>query len=265
MEIHPTALVSSDAELADDVIIGAYTIIGPKVRLGTGCVVGPHAVIEGHTSIGARNRIYPFASLGYPPQDISYRDEETQLVLGDGNTVRESVTMHRGTESGGGVTRIGNNNYFMAYVHVAHDCRIGNNVIMANAATLGGHVRIEDNAVLGGLVAIHQFLRIGTFAFVGGKSGVIKDVPPYMLVNGYPAKLFGPNLVGLRRNGFSRTTIRALKQSYRIIFQSNLTLKDAVQKVQLEVEHFPEIEVLLRFMQDQSKRGVIRRYDKDDI
>jgi UDP-N-acetylglucosamine acyltransferase len=265
MEIHPTAVVSPDAELADDVTINAYCVIGSKVKIGSASVVGPHVVIDGRTTIGARNRVCPFTSLGYPPQDISYRDEETQLVIGDDNLIRENVTMHRGTVRGGGITRIGSNNFFMAYVHIAHDCLIGNNVIMANCATLGGHVHVGDNVFLGGLVAIHQFLRIGTHAYIGGKSGLRMDMPPYMLAFGMPAKLYGPNLVGLRRNNISRAAIDALKKSYRLIFQSGLTLQDAVNRVREEVKPVPEVETLLKFMLDHSKRGVTKRYDQNGI
>ena len=188
MEIHPTAVVSPKAELAEDVKIEAFSVIGPEVTIGSGTVVGPHAVIDGWTTIGERNQIFPFATIGYPPQDLSYRGEETRLVIGNDNIFRESVTINRATQRGGGVTRIGNHNLFMAYAHVAHDCAIGNNVILANASTLGGHVRIDDYAILGGLVAIHQFIRIGAYAFIGGKSGLRMDMPPYMLAFGAPGQ-----------------------------------------------------------------------------
>lgn len=258
MEIHPTAVVAPGAELAENVKILAFSVIGSNVRIGSGTVVGPHAVIDGWTSLGERNRVYPFASIGQAPQDMSYRGEETQLVIGDGNTFRESVTINRGTVRGGGITRIGNNNLFMAYVHVAHDCLIGNNVILANASTLGGHVQIDDFAILGGLVGIHQFVRIGRYAFVGAKSGLRMDMPPYMLAFGAPGKLYGPNLVGLRRHNFPKETIHALKQSYRIIFRSGLTMKDALARVRDEVEMLPEVEYLLEFLEGRSKRGVTR-------
>lgn len=259
MEIHPTAVVSPGAQLAEDVKVEAFSIIGPRVTIGAGSVVGPHAVVDGRTTIGERNQIFPFATIGYPPQDLSYRGEETQLVIGDDNIFRESVTVNRGTQRGGGVTRIGSRNLLMAYAHVAHDCIIGNNVILANATTLGGHVRIDDFAILGGIVAIHQFIRIGTYAFIGGKSGLRMDMPPYMLAFGAPGKLYGPNLVGLRRHGFPRNTIQALKSSYRIMFRSGLTLTEAIDRIREEVEATPEVDNLIQFMQDRSKRGVTRR------
>lgn len=259
MEIHPTAVVSPGAQLAEDVKVEAFSIIGPRVTIGAGSVVGPHAVVDGRTTIGERNQIFPFATIGYPPQDLSYRGEETQLVIGDDNIFRESVTVNRGTQRGGGVTRIGSRNLLMAYAHVAHDCIIGNNVILANATTLGGHVRIDDFAILGGIVAIHQFIRIGTYAFIGGKSGLRMDMPPYMLAFGAPGKLYGPNLVGLRRHGFPRNTIQALKSSYRIMFRSGLTLTEAIDRIRAEVESTPEVDNLIQFMQDRSKRGVTRR------
>jgi len=259
MEIHPTAVVSPGAQLAEDVKVEAFSIIGPRVTIGAGSVVGPHAVVDGWTTIGERNQIFPFATIGYPPQDLSYRGEETQLVIGDDNIFRESVTVNRGTQRGGGVTRIGNRNLLMAYAHVAHDCIIGNNVILANATTLGGHVRVDDFAILGGIVAIHQFIRIGTYAFIGGKSGLRMDMPPYMLAFGAPGKLYGPNLVGLRRHGFPRNTIQALKSSYRIMFRSGLTLTEAIDRIRAEVESTPEVDNLIQFMQDRSKRGVTRR------
>lgn len=258
MLIHPTAVISPGAELAEDVRIEAFSIIGPRVTIGSGSVVGPHAVIDGWTTLGERNQVFPFATLGYPPQDLSYRGEETQLVIGNDNIFRESTTINRATQRGGGVTRIGDRNLFMAYAHVAHDCTIGNNVILANATTLGGHVHIDDFAILGGLVAIHQFIRIGAYAFIGGKSGLRMDMPPYMLAFGAPGKLYGPNLVGLRRHGFTRTTIQALKQSYRIMFRSGLTVADAIDRIHEEVESVPEVENLILFMQGRSKRGVTR-------
>lgn len=258
MDIHPTAVVSPNAELADDVIIRAFSVIGPHVSIGSGTVVGPHAVIDGWTRIGERNQIYPFVSLGYPPQDMTYGGEETRLTIGDENIIRENVTIHRGTERGKKVTTVGNHNYIMAYAHIAHDCVIGSHIVMANAATLGGHVEIEDWAILGGLVAIHQFIRIGTYAFIGGKSGLRMDMPPYMLAFGAPAKLYGPNLVGLRRSNFSREAIQGLKKSYKILFRSGLGLNEAIEKVHEEVESVPEVERLIQFMIESSRRGVTR-------
>lgn len=258
MEIHPTAVVSPQAELADDVTIRPYCVIGPHVKIGSGTVIGPHAIIDGWTTIGARNQIFPFSTIGYPPQDVSYGGEETRLVLGDDNVIRENVTISRGTARGGGVTSIGSQNLFMAYSHVAHDCRIGNRVILANATTLAGHVQIDDCAILGGMVAIHQFVRIGRFSFIGGMSGLRMDMPPFMLAFGAPAKLYGPNLVGLKRHNFSAEAIQLLKKSYRIIFRSGLAFKDAVEKIHNELHVNREVEHLLEFMQHRSKRGITR-------
>jgi len=258
MEIHPTSVVSPKAELAENVRIEAFSVIGPRVSVGSGTTVGPHAVIDGWTTIGERNQIFPFTTIGYPPQDLSYLGEETQLVIGNDNIIRENVTINRGTERGGGITRLGNHNLIMAYAHVAHDCTLGNYVILANATTLGGHVHIDDYAILGGLVAIHQFIRIGAYAFIGGKSGLRMDMPPYMLAFGAPGKLYGPNLVGLRRHGFPRATIQALKSSYRIMFRSGLKVAEAIETVRQEVENVPEVENLIQFMQGRSKRGVTR-------
>ena len=258
MKIHPSAIVSSGAELAEDVEIRPYSIIGPNVTIGSGTVIGPHAVIDGWTTIGSRNQIYPFSSIGQAPQDITYRGQETRLQIGDDNIIRENVTIHRGTREGGGVTRIGHSNFIMAYAHIAHDCKIGNHVILANVATLGGHVQVDDHAAIGGLVAVHQFTRIGRHAFIGGKSGLRMDMPPYMLAFGIPAKLYGPNLVGLRRHGFTQHAIQALKKCYKILFRSGLTMEQALHKVHEEVEDLPEVADLLRFLEDPSKRGITR-------
>lgn len=265
MEIHPTAVVSSKAELGEDVVILPYSIIGPQVTIGSGSVIGPHAVIDGRTTLGSNNRVFPFATVGYPPQDISYRGEDTECVIGDGNIIRESVTIHKGTVRGGGITRIGNNCCIMAYVHVAHDCILGNHVIVSSGTAMAGHVEIHDHAIVGGMVAVHQFVRIGSYAFVGGMSGLRMDIPPYMLVHGAPAKLYGPNLVGLRRHKFPPETIHALKRAYKILFRSTMTVKDAVEKIREDMEPLPEIEKLLQFMQDNSKRGVTRRVSDDAV
>jgi UDP-N-acetylglucosamine acyltransferase len=258
IDIHPTAVVSPKAELADGVTVEPYSIIGPNVTIGSGTVVGPHVVIDGWTTIGANNRIFPFVSIGAPPQDLSYKGEETRVVIGDGNILRENVSIHRGTARGKGVTRVGDHCFLMAYSHVAHDCVVGSHVIMANAATLGGHCEVGDHVSLGGMVAIHQFVRIGPYAFLGGMSGLRLDMPPYMIGSGAPAKLYGPNLVGLRRSGFSRDTIQALKRSYKILCRTDLPLKEAIDKVREEVELLPEVELLVTFMIEGSKRGVTR-------
>ncbi|MCX8118811.1 MAG: acyl-ACP--UDP-N-acetylglucosamine O-acyltransferase [Desulfobacterota bacterium] len=256
--IHPTAIVDPKAEIGEGVVIGPYSIIERDVSIGEGTWIGPHVVIREGTSIGKRCRIYQFSSIGEAPQAVAYRGEKTYLIIGDENIIRESVTLHRGTVKGGGKTVIGDRNFFMAYSHVAHDCQIGHQVVLANGATLAGHILIEDGAVLGGLSAVHQFCRIGTYAFVSGVTGVVLDIPPYMLAAGSRAKLFGLNTVGLKRHNFREETIRALKAAYRILFRSGLTLEKAIRKVEAsELSQMPEVAHLLTFLQ-QSKRGICR-------
>lgn len=260
MAIHPTAIVSPKAELARDVTIEAYSIIGPDVVIGSGTMIGHHTVIDGITTIGENNRIYSFASIGLPPQDITYKDEETRVAIGNNNIIREYVTIHRGTVGGHGTTRIGNGVFLMAYAHVAHDCQIGNGVLLANAATLGGHVEVGECAVLGGIVAIHQFVRLGEYSCVGGFSGVRMDIPPYMLAAGaMGAELHGPNLIGLRRHGFSPKSIQAIKKFYKIYWRSGLTSKEAIEKAREELGSVPEVEKLIEFVSIGSKRGLSRR------
>ncbi|MDI6854162.1 MAG: acyl-ACP--UDP-N-acetylglucosamine O-acyltransferase [Deltaproteobacteria bacterium] len=254
--IHATALVDKRAELAPGVQVGPYSIIEGRVVIGADTQIGPHVVIKEFTTIGARCRIFQFASLGEIPQDLKFKGEESQLIIGDDNTIREFATMHRGTAGGGGVTRIGNGNLFMAYTHIAHDCLVGNSVIMSNAATLGGHIVIEDKAIIGGLAAVHQFSRIGRHAFVGGASAVARDVPPYTIAYGNRAKLVGLNLVGLKRSGFSDATIQSLKQAYEILFLSSLNMKEAVQRVRDELIHIPEVQHLLDFIAS-TERGLV--------
>jgi len=257
MHIHPTAIVAPEAQLAEDVTVGAYSILGPKVSIAAGTEIGSHVVIEGRTTIGARNRIHAFVSLGGPPQDLGYGGEDTELIVGDDNVIRENASIHRGSHRGAAVTRVGNGCYLMAYTHIAHDCQVGNCVIMANAATLGGHVQLEDHVNLGGLVAIHQFCRIGAFAFIGGLSAARMDIPPYMLADGFHAKLHGPNLVGLKRHGFTPEALQAIKRSYRILFRSNLLLREAIEKARQELGSVPEVEHLLWFL-ETSQRGFAR-------
>ncbi len=226
--------------------------------LGKRTKIGPHVVIREGTRIGKQCHIFQFSSIGEAPQAFAYKGEKTYLLIGDQNIIRESVTLHRGTVPGGRKTIIGNNNYFMAYSHVAHDCQIGNQVVMANGATLGGHILIEDYAIIGGLVAVHQFCRIGTHAFVGGFSGVLQDIPPYMLAQGDRTKLYGLNTVGLKRHHFSEETLRALKKSYRTIFRSGLTLEKAIKQLSEDnISRMPEVQHLLQFIQN-SKRGICR-------
>ena len=256
--IHPAALIDPKAEISEGVEIGPYSIIEKDVSVGEGTKIGPHVVIREGTHIGKGCQIFQFASIGEAPQATFYRGEKTSLFIGDQNIIREFVTLHRGTTKGGGKTVIGNENVFMAYSHVAHDCQIGNQVILANGATLAGHIVIEDYAVIGGLSAIHQFCQVGTHAFISGLTGVSLDIPPYMLASGSRAKLFGLNTVGLKRHRFSEETLKALKKAYRIIFRSGLTLEKAMKKVEEdEISKTPEIQHLLQFIQ-RSKRGISR-------
>jgi UDP-N-acetylglucosamine acyltransferase len=256
--IHSTALIDPKAEIGEGVEIGPYSVIEKGVLIDQGTKIGPHVIIREGTHIGKRCHIFQFASIGEAPQFLGYKGEKTFLQMGDENIIREFVTLHRGTIKGGGKTVIGNRNFFMAYSHVAHDCQIGNEVIMSNAATLAGHIVIEDWAVIGGIVAIHQFCRVGTHAFIGGVSGVTLDIPPYMLASGSHVKLFGLNNVGLKRANFSEETMKALKKAYRIIFRSALTLEKAMKRVgEDEISHAPEVQHLLHFIQ-HSKRGIAR-------
>ncbi len=255
--IHPTAIVHPEAHLHPSVQIGPYAIIGPKVKIGPDTVVGPHAVIEGDTTIGARNRIFQFASVGAVPQDLKYAGEDTRLVIGDENQIREFATLHIGTAGGGGVTRVGNKNLFMAYSHVAHDCVIGNGCILANSANLAGHVELGDHVILGGLSAIHQFTRIGKHAFISGGAMVTMDVPPYCTAQGDRAELVGLNTVGLTRHGFTEEQIRRIKEAYKVLFRSKLGLNEALAALKAQYGGHPEIDELLEFV-GNSKRGITR-------
>jgi len=256
--IHPTALVDSKAEIDDDVEIGPYCVIEKGVSVSEGSRIGPHVIIREGTEIGKGCQIFQFASIGEAPQFLGYKGEKTSLQIGHHNIIREFATLHRGTVKGGGKTVIGNDNFFMAYSHVAHDCQIGNQVVMANGATLGGHILIEDYAIIGGLAAVHQFCRIGTHAILSGLTGVSQDVPPYMMAAGSRARLYGLNTVGLKRHQFTEQTIRALKKAYRIIFRSGLTLEKAVKAVKEDdIFLIKEVRHLLDFIQ-HSKRGVSR-------
>ena len=257
MNIHPTAVVHPKAVIAEGVEIGPYTVIGEHVSIGRDTKVASHVLIEGWTTIGERNQIYSFSSIGTPPQDISYRNEETFLTIGDDNIIREFATVHRATTKADRKTEIGNKNFLMAYIHVAHDCKLGNHIIMANNAAFGGHVTVGDHAVLGAIVGIHQFVRIGAYAMLGGQSAIVLDVPPYVNATGNRAQLYGLNLIGLKRKGFSDAVINDLKKAYKTIFRSGLTLEAALQKV---VEDFPdskEVTYFVDFMR-HSKRGVTR-------
>jgi len=254
--IHPTAIVDPAAELAESVTVGPYSIIQGHVVVGPDTEIGSHVVIKEHTTIGARCRIFQFAVLGEIPQDLKFAGEVSHLIIGDDNTIREFATMHRGTAGGGGVTRVGNNNLFMAYSHVAHDCLLGNRVVMSNAATLAGHITVEDKAILGGFVAVHQFCRIGCHAFIGGASAVSRDVPPYTMAVGNRAKLVGLNLVGLKRSGLADAALQALRQTYDILFHSDLNTREAVAKARQEFPQVPEVEHLLWFV-EHTERGLV--------
>lgn len=256
-KIHKTALVDSRAELDLDVEVGPYSVIGPKVKVGNGTRVKSHVVLEGDTTIGRDNLIFQFATVGSDPQDLKYKGEESRLVIGDRNTIREFGSLNPGTAGGGMVTCVGNGNLFMMHCHIAHDCILGDHNIIANGATLGGHVVIEDYVIVGGLVGVHQFVKIGTGAILGAGSMVSKDVPPYCNATGDRARLRGLNLEGLRRRGFTRPQIDALKKAYRILFGSGLKAKDAVKKLRQQVGDSPEAERLARFV-EQSQRGVCR-------
>lgn len=257
MSIHPTAIVAPGAELAEGVEIGPYAVIGPDVRIGRGTTVGAHAVIEGRTTIGEGNRIFPFAALGAIPQDLKYRGEPAELVIGSENRIREFTTMHIGTAGGGGVTSIGDRNLFMNFSHVAHDCRIGNRVVFANGATLAGHVLVEDHVIVGGLAAVHQFVRLGESSMLGGGAMVVQDVPPFCVVQGDRAGLAGLNVEGLRRRGLSEDDVRTLRGAYRTLFRSGLTARDAIRKLREEQALGGAVEHLLQFV-ETSKRGICR-------
>lgn len=255
--VHPTAIVDARAEIDGDVQIGPYCVIGAGVRIGKGCRVHSHAVITGRTTLGEGNVVFPFATIGDTPQDLKYKGEPSELLIGNRNTIREYVSLNPGTTGGGMVTRVGDQNLLMMQCHIAHDCLLGDRNVVANGATLGGHVVIEDFAIVGGLVGIHQFVRIGTGAILGAGSMVSKDVPPYCNATGDRAKLHGLNLEGLKRRGFDKTVIALLRKAYRIVFQSALRTEDALKKIREELPAIPEIEKFASFIA-QSGRGVCR-------
>jgi UDP-N-acetylglucosamine acyltransferase len=257
MDIHPSAVVSPRAELSSGVKIGPYSIIGDYVQIGKDTDIASHVVIEGRTVIGERNNIYPFVSIGSPPQDIGYRGEDTKVVIGNDNIVREYCTINRATTKQDWVTVVGDHNYFMISSHIGHDCVVGSHVILANSVALGGHTVVGDYASMGGLAAAHQFVRVGAYAFVGGLTGIPQDIPPYMIAAGERAKLHGPNQIGLRRHGFSSEVIQGLKKAYRIIWRETAIFSEGIARVREEMEPFPELEVLLDFI-EKSKRGITR-------
>ncbi|MGE5624989.1 MAG: acyl-ACP--UDP-N-acetylglucosamine O-acyltransferase [Bacillota bacterium] len=255
--IDPRAVVDPKAKLGAGVSVGPYSIIGPDVEIGDATVVGPHVVIQGPTRIGSHNRIHPFASLGGAPQDKKYAGEPTTLELGDGNSIFEFVTLNRGTAQDKGTTRIGSDNWLMAYVHVAHDCFLGDHIIMANNATLAGHVDIEDWAILGGFSKIHQFVRIGAHSFTGMNVDITRDVPPYVMVSGTPVAPHGINSEGLKRRGFTAEQQRNIKNAYRVLYRSDLRLEEALQQLKALGETQPEVGLMARFL-EKSERSITR-------
>ena len=255
--IHETAIVSAQAELGDNVSVGAYSIIEDGVRIGADTEIGPHCVVRSNTTIGERNRIYQFCSVGEDPQDKKYAGEDTHLVIGDGNTIREFCTLNRGTSQDAGTTRLGNNNWIMAYVHIAHDCVIGNETIFANNVTLAGHVTVEDYVIWGGFSGAHQFARVGAHAFIANNAGVAKDVPPYIMASGQPAAPRGLNIEGLKRRGFDSEQIRNIKDAFRILYRSGLRLEEAREKIAELAESNSEVALFSEFIKP-SERGLVR-------
>jgi UDP-N-acetylglucosamine acyltransferase len=257
VSVHPSAIVAAGAELDRGVQVGPYAVIGPHVQIGKNTVIGPHAVIDGHTTLGCDNQVFQFASVGAIPQDKKYRGEESTLVIGDHNVIREFATLNPGTAGGGMVTRVGNHNLFMVYSHVAHDCIVGNQVILANCATLAGHVTLEDHVVVGGLVGVHQFTRIGESALLAAGAMVSLDVPPYCAAMGDRARLYGLNVIGLKRRGFRVEQIAAIKNAYHTLFSEGLLLEDALERLRQEHRASPEVAHLIDFVA-ASQRGLCR-------
>ena len=251
------AVVDSAARVAEDVQIGPFSVIGPDVEIGAGCWIGPHVVITGATRLGRNNRVYQFASLGEVPQDLKYRGEPTRLDIGDSNTVREGCTMSRGTVGGGGVTQIGSDNLFMAYVHIAHDCVVGNGTIFANCASLAGHVLVQDHAVLGGFTGIHQFCRVGAHSITAIGTVSFKDIPPFITASGSPAEPHGINLTGLKRRGFTEERTRRIRQAYKLLYRSGLRLEEALDQLKRLAAGDDDLERFGHFI-SESARGIIR-------
>jgi UDP-N-acetylglucosamine acyltransferase len=257
ISIHETAIVSPNAVVGEDCYIGPFCTVGDEVTLGAGVKLDSHVVVGGRTSIGDDTHVFPFASIGLAPQDLKYAGEPTATEIGKRNHIREFVTIHRGTEGGGGLTMIGDDNLFMAQVHVAHDCQIGSNVIMANAATLAGHVEIADRANVGAYSGVHQFCRVGLESFVGGYSVVVKDAPPYAIIQGNHAKCYGLNKVGLKRRGYSKDTIEKLHHAYHLLLTAKLNTSQAVERIKEEIADCQEVDILVTFI-ESSKRGVVK-------
>ncbi|MEO0615405.1 MAG: acyl-ACP--UDP-N-acetylglucosamine O-acyltransferase [Pseudomonadota bacterium] len=255
--IHPTAIVDDGATIADDATIGPYAIIGPDVTIGSGTLIDAHVVVRGPTEIGRDNRFYPFSSIGDDPQDKKYANEPTKLVIGDRNTVREYCTINRGTVQDAGVTRIGNDNWIMSYVHIAHDCIVGDHCILANNATLAGHVKVGDWAIMGGYAGIHQFCQIGAHAFLGMYAAIGKDVPAFVMVMGSPAAARGINAEGLKRRDFTQEQIRNIKTAYKVVYREGLRLEEAVDKLRALAAEQPEILPMLESI-ERSERSIVR-------
>lgn len=256
-KIHSTAIVDPKASIDSSVEIGPYAIIGPDVKIGSGTTVGSHTVINGHTTIGKNNQIFQFSSLGEAPQDKKYKNEPTRLEIGDGNTIREFCTFNRGTIQDKGLTKIGNNNWVMAYVHIAHDCDVGNNTILANNSSLAGHVDMHDYAILGGFTLVHQFCKIGAHVITAVNTVVFKDIPPYITAAGYDAKPHGINSEGLKRRGFTPEAMLQIKRAYKALYRNGLTLEEAKQEIAKQQASCPELGILLEFL-NQSTRGIVR-------
>ncbi|MEW5756644.1 MAG: acyl-ACP--UDP-N-acetylglucosamine O-acyltransferase [Pseudomonadota bacterium] len=255
--IHPTAIIDPSARLAPDVKVGPYSIIGADVEIGAGSVIGPHVVIQGPTRIGRENRIFQFASVGDIPQDKKYAGEPTTLIIGDRNTIRECCTINRGTVQDRGTTQIGSDNWIMAYVHIAHDCIIGDKIILANNASLAGHVRVDDYAILGGFTLVHQFCQIGAHCFTAMNSVISKDVPPYLMVSGHMAQPHGLNTEGLKRRGFSPEALNALKRAYKLLYRENLTIDQAKAAINELAQSHAEVAVMSEFL-ERITRGIVR-------
>jgi len=262
--IHPTAIVDSNATLDADVVIGPYVVIGPNVHIGAGTEVGAHAHIEGRTRIGRQNKIFPFCAIGGPPQDKKYAGEETALEIGDRNTIREYCTMNTGTTQDASITRVGSDNWIMAYVHVAHDCQVGNHTILANSVQLAGHVHVADWVILGGMTGVHQFVHIGAHAMAGAGTILLQDLPPFVMCNGNPAQPHGMNFEGLKRRGFSKETMHVLRQAYKAVYKEGRTVSDALAVLETFIsEHAHDadtcahVRTFARFIQE-SKRGIVR-------
>lgn len=257
MSIDPRAVIDPAARIGNNVVIGAFSVIGANVQIDDDTWIGPHVVINGPTKIGKQNRIFQFASIGEVPQDKKFHGESSTLEIGDRNTIREFVTINRGTDDGGGVTSIGDDNWLMAYIHIAHDCLLGNAITMANAASLAGHVRVDDYAILGGFTLVHQFCSIGSYSFCGMGSAISKDVLPYLMVSGNPAQTHGLNLEGLKRRNTDKETMQALREAYRIIYRSGHTVKEAKLHLTGLAEQFEPVARMVAFL-DQSERGILR-------